>query len=77
MPAARKLPERPVLGPPPPATRTDKWVNTATLLPADKAMYEVTDLVVALGPKPSRTGASLRDTLYEELEDELRTYRRW
>ncbi|MEV0700020.1 hypothetical protein AB0I53_19230 [Saccharopolyspora sp. NPDC050389] len=65
-----------VLGPTPPATRTEKWVNTATLLLAYRAMYEVTDLVVALGPKPSRNGASLRHTLYEELEDKVRTYRR-
>lgn len=63
------------LGPTPPATRTEQWLNTATLLLAYRALYGITDLVIALGPKPPQD-SGLRYQLYQKLKDQLKQHQR-
>ena len=60
-----------VLGSTSPATKTLKWLDTATQLLLYRLIYRVTDSVVALGDKPeNRTGR--RAEWYEQLAKDLR-----
>ncbi|MCX4546522.1 hypothetical protein [Streptomyces sp. NBC_01565] len=60
-----------VLGSVPPASRTQKWVETATGLLLYRLVYGITDSVVALGDKPDgRTGR--RAEWYKQLAQDLR-----
>ncbi|MGW2563372.1 CopG family transcriptional regulator [Streptomyces sp. NPDC001514] len=62
-----------VLGPLPPAKDTDVWMETATKVLVYRATYQVTDPIVALGPRPD--GHRLR--LTERYERRSRDLRRW
>ncbi|MEV4443506.1 hypothetical protein AB0K09_31850 [Streptomyces sp. NPDC049577] len=62
-----------VLGPVPPAEKTQEWMDLATQVMVYRVTYEVTDQVVALGPEPADY-APRRTTWHHEL---TRALRRW
>jgi len=62
-----------VLGSAPPASGTQKWLDTATQVLLYRLTYDVTDQVVALGSKPSDADGH-RGGWYEQLIKDLR---RW
>ena len=60
-----------VLGPVPPAHKTQEWMDLATQVLAYRITYEVTDKVVALGPEPDRR-VPRRTAWHRELTTGLR-----
>jgi hypothetical protein len=60
-----------VLGPVPPAHKTQEWMDLATQVLAYRVTYGITDQVVALGPAPNEY-APRRTQWYRELTQELR-----
>ncbi|TLS45809.1 hypothetical protein FE633_12750 [Streptomyces montanus] len=62
-----------VLGSAPPASGTQKWLETATQVLLYRLTYNVTDQVVALGSKPSDADRHRREW-YDRLIKDLR---RW
>ncbi|MEU1555603.1 hypothetical protein ABZ517_23195 [Streptomyces scabiei] len=61
-----------VLGPVPPAHKTQEWMDLATQVLAYRVTYGITDQAVALGPAPNEYVP--RRTEYGELTKDLR---RW
>ncbi|MFI8930639.1 hypothetical protein ACIG3E_23545 [Streptomyces sp. NPDC053474] len=64
-----------VLGPIPPATQTQEWMDTGTQVLAYRITYLVTDPVVALGLKPDAAREPRWASWYEELNKKLRPWR--
>ncbi|MEU9263271.1 hypothetical protein AB0D68_33150 [Streptomyces sp. NPDC048212] len=62
-----------VLGPVPPAHRTQEWMDHATQVLAYRVTYEITDQAVALGPPPA-AHVPRRTEWHRELTKDLR---RW
>ncbi|GAA2264904.1 hypothetical protein GCM10010232_66370 [Streptomyces amakusaensis] len=62
-----------VLGPVPPAHKTQEWMDLATQVLAYRVTYEITDQAVALGPAPD-TYVPRRTEWHRELTKDLR---RW
>ncbi|MDI3408365.1 hypothetical protein [Streptomyces cavernicola] len=63
------------LGPVPPASRTQEWMDAGTRLLAYRVTCEVKDQVVALGSMPDGHQEPLRAAWYQELTQDLRSWR--
>jgi hypothetical protein len=62
-----------VLGSAPPASSTEKWLDTATQVLLYRLTFDVTDQIVALGSKPSDADRHRREW-YEQLIKDLRCW---
>jgi hypothetical protein len=59
-----------VFGPLPPAANADTWLNTAVRVLAHRAVYRITDPVLALGDRPHSPDHRISE--YNELAEDLR-----
>ncbi|MFJ2407079.1 hypothetical protein ACIOUE_37930 [Streptomyces xanthochromogenes] len=64
-----------VLGPVPPAARTQEWMDAGMQVLVYRITYGITDPVVALGPKPDVQKEPRRASWYQELKQTLRPWR--